>query len=156
MPLLKRSLIRRFMRSDPITIPPTVTVEQLVEEFIYRFHHKMFPVFDGDRLLGCVTTADVRDVPRNEWTIRTVGEIVRPCNETNTIHCNTDAVQALATMSRSGSSRLMVVDDHRLCGMVTLKGLLKFIELKVELDDELDNELDDSDDRHQMPQPIRV
>ena len=88
------------------------------------------------RLLGCVTTSDVRNVPRAEWTFRTVNDVAQKCNDENTIECNTDAVQALATMSRAGTSRLMVVEDNRLCGIVTLKDLLKFIELKVELEEE--------------------
>jgi hypothetical protein len=37
-------------------------------------------------------------------------------------------------MSKSGSSRLMVVERDQLRGIATLKDLLKFIELRIELD----------------------
>ncbi len=138
--LVRRALegetVRRFMHADPITVSPTTTIEQLVEDFVYRFHHKMFPVTEGDRLLGCVTTAEIRTVPRDQWAVRTASDIIQPCGEQNTIDVDMDAVRALATMSRSRASRLMVVDDDRLCGIVTLKDLLKFIELKVELEED--------------------
>jgi CBS domain-containing protein len=38
-------------------------------------------------------------------------------------------------MSRSGTSRLMVVENERLVGIITLKDLLRFLALKVELED---------------------
>jgi len=42
--------------------------------------------------------------------------------------------EALAAMSRSGASRLMVADGDRLLGILTLKDLLRFFSLKMELE----------------------
>ena len=127
--------VERFMHRNVVTVPPTTTVHQLVEDYIYQFHHKMFPVTDEGLLLGCVTTRDVQLVPRDEWDQRTVGEIVKPCVEENTILRGIDAMQALSTMSRNGASRLMVVENSHLEGILSLKDLLKFISLKVELEE---------------------
>lgn len=138
--LIRRALegepVERFMRADVITVPPSLTVQQLVEDYIYKHHHKMFPVTEEDRLLGCVTTRDVQQVPRGDWHQRTVGEIVAPCADTNTIRRDADAMQALSSMSRNGASRLMVVRDGHLEGILSLKDLLEFISLKVELEEE--------------------
>jgi Zn-dependent protease len=46
----------------------------------------------------------------------------------------TDAMEALSLMNRTGSSRLMVLEGDRLAGVISLKDLLKFLELKVELE----------------------
>ncbi|MEZ6097791.1 MAG: site-2 protease family protein [Pirellulaceae bacterium] len=127
--------VERFMHADVITVPPSATVDQLVEDYIYRHHHKMLPVTDDGRLLGCVTTREVQRVARGEWDQRTVGEIVKPCADENTIQRNADAMQALSNMSRNGASRLMVVEDGHLEGILSLKDLLKFISLKVELEE---------------------
>lgn len=127
--------VERFMHSDVITVPPAITVHQLVEDYVYRHHHKMFPVTDDGRLVGCVTTREVQQVPRGEWNQRTVGEIAKPCADENTIHRNADAMQALSNMSRNGASRLMVVENGHLEGILSLKDLLKFISLKVELEE---------------------
>ncbi|HUJ67152.1 MAG TPA: site-2 protease family protein, partial [Acidimicrobiales bacterium] len=85
--LLRQALsgesVRRFMQSQPVTVPRRLSLRQLVEEYIYRFHYKMFPVVDDGRLLGCVTTAQVRAVPREEWDRQTVGAIVEPCSPAN-------------------------------------------------------------------------
>lgn len=136
--LIRRALegepVERFMRGDVVTVPPSTTVHQLVEDYIYKHHHKMYPVTDDGRLLGCVTTRDVQGVSRGEWDQRTVGEIVKSCAEVNTIQRNADAMQALSNMSRNGASRLMVVEDGRLQGILSLKDLLELISLKVELE----------------------
>lgn len=137
--LVRRSLegetLQRFMRTNVVTVDPTLPVDRLVEDYMYRFHHKMFPVTDNGRLLGCVTTRDVQRVPREEWSQRTVGDIVEPCHNDNTIRSDEDVLSALASMSRTGASRLMVVEDGRLVGILSLKDLLDFISLKVELDE---------------------
>ena len=38
-------------------------------------------------------------------------------------------------MNQNGLSRLMVVDEGRLVGIIALKDMLKFLSLKVELED---------------------
>ncbi len=37
-------------------------------------------------------------------------------------------------MDRTGNSRLMVVDEERLVGIVTIKDILKFLDLKIDLE----------------------
>ncbi|MGB5813598.1 MAG: site-2 protease family protein [Thermoanaerobaculia bacterium] len=136
--LLRRNLegetVRRFMHPDPIAVPRAISVAELVEQYVYRYHYKLFPVVDEDRLLGCVTTHQVKELPREEWARQTVGSIATPCSPDNTVGPETDALEALGIMSRSGASRLMVVENERLVGIITLKDLLKFLALKVELE----------------------
>lgn len=107
--------VRRFMRTDPVTVSPNLSIEDLVEDYVYKKHFKMFPVVPegSETLAGCVTTSAVKKVPREEWNRHTVREVLQPCTAENTISLDTDAVKALAQISRSGLSRLMVVDhDH--------------------------------------------
>lgn len=139
--LIRRALegerVERFMNEDPIMVPPHTTVEDLVENYIYQYHYKMFPVVDRDRLVGCVSTRDVRAVPRHRWGEHTVGDIVDGCSSENTIHVDADAMEALAQMNRTSNSRLMVVaDDNRLEGVIALKDLLRFLSLKLDLEED--------------------
>jgi Zn-dependent protease len=127
--------IRRFMEPNPITVPPSISVEQLVEDYIYKYHFKMFPVVDSEKLMGCVTTKQVREIPREEWSRRTVGGLAAECSMENIIEPGADAIKALSIMSRTGNSRLLVVEKGRLLGVITLKDLMKFLALKVELED---------------------
>ena len=138
--LLRRELegepVQRFMNADPVAVPRQIAVSQLVEEYIYRHHHKMYPVVDGDRLVGCVTTREVKELARDEWSSQTVGAIARPCSDDNTVAADDDAMEALSKMHRSKASRLMVVDGDRLVGVLGLKDLLAFFSLRLELGDQ--------------------
>ena len=126
--------VARFMTPNPVTVPAATSVAELVDSYIFRYHHTLFPVVDDGRLLGCVTSRQVKDLPRDQWTSRTVGSLGAPCGPENTIAPDSDALDAMATMERSGQSRLMVVDGGQLVGVVTLKDLMQFLALKLELE----------------------
>jgi len=137
--LLRRALegetVRRFMHEDPVAVPRAISVRQLVDDYVYRTHHKLYPVLDGDRLVGCVTTRDVQQLPTDEWESSTVGAIMSACHESNTVAPDADAMDALSRMRRGNTTRLLVVEDaERLAGILTMKDLLQFFSLKLELE----------------------
>jgi Zn-dependent protease len=126
--------VRRFMVTEPVTVPYYISVGQLVEDYIYKHHFKMYPVLQEDRLIGCVSTREVKEIPRSEWDQHTVKEISKSCTGENTIPPNADAMAALALMNRTHNSRLMVVEDSHLLGIIALKDLLRFLSLKLDLE----------------------
>ncbi len=136
--MIRRALegepVRRFMQSDPVSVPRAASVRQLVEEYVYRYHHKLYPVEDRGRLVGCVTTRAVRELPKDEWERQSVGAIAEECDSSNTIGPDSDAMDALSTMQQQNVSRLIVVDGGELVGVLALKDLLQFFALKMELE----------------------
>jgi Zn-dependent protease/CBS domain-containing protein len=135
--LLRRTLegepVSRFMHPDPVTVPRAISVQELAQGYIHRYRFKMFPVVDdAGRLLGCVTDRHVRSLPREDWERQTVGALADRCSPENTIQASTDALEALSRMSRTGASRLMVVDGDRLLGILSLQDLLRVFSLKME------------------------
>jgi Zn-dependent protease/CBS domain-containing protein len=126
--------LQRFMNTNPVVVPASATVTQLVEDYVYRHHFKMYPVVN-EKLEGCVTTKQIKEVPRKEWPQITAGELAQKCTSENTITPQTDAVQALSQMRRNHASRLMVVEDGKLVGIIALKDMLEFLSLKIELDE---------------------
>jgi Zn-dependent protease/CBS domain-containing protein len=132
---LEGEKVSRFMNSNPVTIGPKLTIEELVNEYIYKYHYKLFPVVESGRLVGCITTREVKQFPRNQWSRHQVSEAAQPCSEANTIEYDADAMKALTLMNQTGSSRLMVLKDGRLAGILSLKDMLEFLSLKIELGD---------------------
>jgi len=137
--LLRRAFegepVARFMQTDPVTVPRQIPVSELVQDYVYRHHFKLYPVLDDSgRLIGCVTTRQVKELPRDEWETTTVGALAKHCSPENTVRPETDAMTALSAMSRTGISRLMVAEGDRLLGILTLKDLLRFFSLKMELE----------------------
>lgn len=127
--------VSRFMKQDPVTVTPDATIVDLVDDYVYRYHHSFFPVTQDDRLIGYISTRDIKQVPREKWNLVTVGDAVVPCTSENTVRPDEDAVRALSIMRRSGNSRLMVTSDDHLLGIITLKDMMKLLDLKMDLED---------------------
>ena len=122
---------------EPDTVSPDTSIEELVNEHLYKHQHKMFPVVsDSNTLEGCVTADQVKAVPREEWPEHKVAEIVKPCSPENTITPDTDSVEAIKLMNRSGNTKLMVVEGQRLVAVIALRDLLNFLSRKLELEGE--------------------
>lgn len=134
---LEGETISRFMRKDPITVSPSTTVKDLVENYVYKYHHRMYPVIKDGHLRGCITTKEIKEVPQDLWESKTVEEIVHACSTQNTISLNEDPVNALTLMNKTGNSRLLVVDGQDiLAGIITIKDLLSFLSLKFDLEED--------------------
>ncbi|HNU70771.1 MAG TPA: site-2 protease family protein [Thermodesulfobacteriota bacterium] len=131
---LEGESLERFINRNPVTVPPGISLEDLVEEYVYKYNFKMFPVQQNGTLMGCITTAQIKEVPREMWPSSSVGQMATPCSKDNTIEPNVDATKALARMSQTNQSRLMVVEDGRLAGIVSLKDMLRFLSMKLELE----------------------
>ena len=138
--LLRRMLegepVSKFMVADPISVSSDTSLQDVVEKYVYQYHHKVFPVTDEDgSLVGSISTARIKAVPHEDWPERTAGEVAEAADSDNTTRPDADALQALSTMSRKGLSRLLVVKDGQLEGILSLKDLMSFLSLKVELED---------------------
>ncbi len=132
--VLEGEPVRRFMQANPTVVSPDLSLKQLVEDYIYTFHYKMFPVVLDGKLQGCISTQQVKTIPREQWANHTVGELSNSCNRENSVSPDTDALKALEIMSRTNSSRLLVTEGDQLVGILSLKDLLQFFSLKVELE----------------------
>ncbi len=127
--------VQRFMHTQPVTVPADISIQSLVDDYLFRYDFKMFPVVkESDRLAGCVTSKDVKQIPKEEWTTHRVAEVVHPCSEENTVSPDTDALQVLSKMRDKGVSRLLVTERDHLVAVVSLKDLLSFVARKLELD----------------------
>jgi Zn-dependent protease/predicted transcriptional regulator len=131
---LKGEPVSRFMNKDVVTVPPQATIEELVEDYVYRHHYKFFPVAADGNLEGCISTRQIKEIPREEWDRHTVRELAGDCDAGNTVASGDDATAALSKMHQNGNSRLMVVDQGKLVGIISLKDLLRFLSLKLDLE----------------------
>jgi Zn-dependent protease len=127
--------VLHFMKANPITVRPYISIRELVDDFIYRYHFRTFPVTtDTGDVLGCVSTREVKQIPPDEWDRHTVREIAKPVTEANTIAPETDALKALVKMRENGTTGLMVTDHGRLLAIVSMRDLLKLLAAKMDLE----------------------
>lgn len=130
---LKGKTVEQYMTRNPQTISPDVSVADLIDEWIYRHSFEFFPVIDGDRLIGSVSLREVRAVPPAERARTRVGDIMLACSDENTIAPEATAAEALTKVQTGSASLLMVVQNHKLVGVIGLKDLMRVIAIKAEL-----------------------
>lgn len=134
--ILEGEPVRRFMTENPVTVAPDLPLDRFIEDYLYRHHHKCYPVVADGALCGVVGTRDLRGIERAGWSTTTVARVMRDVDDDASMSPDTDSIDALERMQRSGQSRMLVVDDERnLLGMLTLKDLVSFLSTKLELEE---------------------
>ncbi len=111
--------------SNPVTIHPKATLEEL-DETCGRYRLSGLPVVDDDEtLLGIITNRDLRFVPVAEWGLRTVGEVMTPM-PLITAPVGINRADATLLLRRHKLERLPIVDaDGHLAGLITVKDFVK-------------------------------
>lgn len=132
--ILQGQKVSKFMTKDVITVPPETKIDDFIENYIYKYHFKMFPVVSKDNLLGCVTLDGVKEIPKEERGNRTIDDIKKVCSQNNTISPDEEAMKAVAVLRENNSSRLMVVEGEKLVGIIALKDMLHYMTLKLDVD----------------------
>lgn len=125
--------VRQFMTVAPVAVTPDTSLADFLHQFVYRYHHRLFPVQDNGRLLGAISAAQLRGIPGEERMFRKVATATTPLATLPTVTPETGALQALGRMRETGRSRLLVVDHNRLAGIITARDLLDFISLEGEV-----------------------
>ena len=132
--MLSKTKVEHLMNPEPKTVPPEISTEEFVENYVYRYHFNMFPAMRNGEIVGCVSTEEVKKVPREQWATHPVEELLRPCSLENTIGPDESAQEALKKMTGSGVTRLLVMQENRLVGIITLKDMRGYIAQRMELE----------------------
>ncbi|TXG83184.1 MAG: IMP dehydrogenase [Thermomicrobiales bacterium] len=120
--------VKRFesgVLKDPITIPPEMTVREVLS--LTRAHKiSGLPVVEGGRVVGIVTNRDLRFETNLD---QPVSKIMTPRERLVTVREGTSTDDAKALMHKHRLERVLVVNgDFELRGLVTVKDILKSTE----------------------------
>lgn len=131
---LKGQTVRRYMTANPVTVPADIPIRSFVDDYLYHHAHDVFPVVRDDRLLGYIGLRQARSVPREDWNRTRVADVCRKYGEAFTVEAEADANEALERMQRNETGRLVVTDGERVVGMLVLKDLLRYLQLRGEVE----------------------
>jgi len=136
--LLQRALsgvrVSEIMTENVLTVLPSLTLDEIVNDYFLKHRFGRFPVAEGDKFLGVITIHDVKKIPREKWAFTKVGEIVQYSAKPLTVGPDNDAVHALMQMAREELGHLLVVDkEKKLIGIITRTDIIRLIKVKTEL-----------------------
>lgn len=117
--------VKRFesgVVKDPITINSKMTVREVLE-LIRRHTISGVPVVEGKKVVGIVTNRDLRFENNLDQTIK---HIMTPKSRLVTVKEDTAREEVLALLHKHRLERLLVVNDKfELCGLITVKDIVK-------------------------------
>jgi len=125
--------VSKIMTPDPPTIPPSMSLEDVVNDyFLQRGERSVAVARDGDVLMGLIAYSDTRKVPRTEWGSRAAGEVMTPVSQLIRVSPDDNIDVAVKHMAERHFNQLPVVSDGRLVGMIARVNVLRFLEVKDE------------------------
>ncbi len=125
--------VSQVMTRQLITVPSTLLVQQLVDDYLLRYRYQSFPVMNGEALVGIVTTEHARALERSRWPSATVADVMERNLTAYSVRPSDDVLRAIALMTQANVGRLLVIEDGRLAGMVTRRGITELLQMKLAL-----------------------
>jgi CBS domain-containing protein len=120
------------MVSDFITIPPGVSLMQLVRDYIRPNRYRSFVVATDGRLQGVVNIENIRKVPQNRWDMTTAASAMTPANKVITADPDEEGVSVAEKMEEHKLDGIPVVRDGVVMGLVTRNSLARAMQMRAQ------------------------
>ncbi len=116
--------VRDLMVPTPTTLSPGQTIGELMDGVVWTDRQDAYPVVEDGRLVGLLPFRQIADVPRGEWSTRTVGERMLPIAVVPVLAGDESLEHALSSLS-GGLDRGVVVADGDAVGVISLADLAR-------------------------------
>ncbi|MBF2018447.1 MAG: site-2 protease family protein [Rivularia sp. T60_A2020_040] len=135
--MLERLRVREVATLNPETVPASLTLQELMDEYFFNRSYQSFPVMENDRPIGLVTLNQVKQVPRDEWNRRTVRDIMLPVGMGITVHLGDNMMQVVEKMREARSQRLLVTNNGNLQGIISATDLANTLQRQREFGEDI-------------------
>ncbi len=128
MDMLQGHTASEVMTTNCICVSQYLTLDELVQSYISQTNRRCFPVVDEGRVFGLVTIYHVKKTPKERWTVTTVGDVMIPLGQLETLKPDDNLSDVLDKMSTGNVNQMPVIEDGRMIGMVEWDILFAFIQ----------------------------
>jgi Zn-dependent protease/predicted transcriptional regulator len=125
--------VRDIMSTDCAMVDAEMRVQTLVDEHLLRTGHRCYVVGGPGRILGLITSHEVKGVARERWPTTTLSDVMRPIDQLRTIQPDMLAIDALRLMGREDVNQLPVISAGKFEGMVGRRHILQLLQARAEL-----------------------
>jgi len=125
--------VRQLMVGNPVIIPAHMPIDEIIEDYFYRFGHKVFPVVRGEVLLGWVRLEDIGKLAVKERARLTAFDVLSRDALDRTVSPDSSVTHAMDIMRKHNTSRLLVTSNGKLKGILTLKDIMNHVAVRQEI-----------------------
>lgn len=115
------------LRSDIQSVSSDTSVQDLIDQHIIGKGHRYFLVKGENKTLGLLTIHRIKEIPHEERKDTHVSEIMIPETEVRKIDYTDNLWNSLKEMDHDGVNQLLVMEDHKIAGILSRDGILSFI-----------------------------
>lgn len=85
---------------------------------------------DDGKFLGIITLKEIKDVPRKDWSIVKVSDVLVPHNKKWEVTPDSDVMRALELMIKEDKGRIIVMENEQVVGLITRNGIARYLQIK--------------------------
>ena len=121
------------MSPDYPTVEAYTNLNTFAEEHLMRTGRRFFVVLLNGSPEGIITPNEISPVPQPQWSYKTVADVMRPLEGTQTVGPNTPIVEALEMMAHQDLNQLPVIKEGRLAGLISRAHILQLLQTRAQL-----------------------
>jgi Zn-dependent protease len=131
---LRRVRARDVVAQDETTVPPGLSVAELIEQYLLPTNRRAVAVTDNGRLVGIVTLSDILKVPVSERAKVSVAEVMGGRDGMFTVPADARVQDAVELLAEHDLEQVPVMDGLRYVGMLTRADVMRQLQLREALD----------------------
>lgn len=120
--------VRQIMSRNVQTVSPDSTLEHLADLF-YRYKYGAFPVVQDQKVIGMIALSQLSDVSKEQWQETTAEQVMTKTANLVKVSPDTDAVEVMMKMASENIGRVLVMENHRLVGILSRTDMMKLINM---------------------------
>jgi Zn-dependent protease/predicted transcriptional regulator len=113
-----------------IAVDNSISISELVNEYVFHYHYRAFPVLKHGRFIGMIDVRSIKGVPTAAWPTTKIAGYLSDARDYCVLDPETDANDALHILMSRNCSKAPVVSNGVLLGILTRSDLHKLVALR--------------------------
>jgi Zn-dependent protease/predicted transcriptional regulator len=120
----------REIMTPPIAVNTSMTISQFVNDYVFHYHYRAFPVVESNRFVGMIDVRCIKRVPPAQWATTNVASYLSDPSTYCKLDPDMNATDALRVLLNKSCGKAPVVRNNTLLGILTRSDLIKLVSLK--------------------------
>lgn len=112
------------MIRNPVVVSPELTLSEFVNQVMLKHRISFAPVVADGVLIGQIDKEVLAAIDRDNWTNTRIGDVFAGLDVAATIPPDLPVEKLMMLIAQTGTRKFLVVDDHKLVGVITLANLI--------------------------------
>jgi Zn-dependent protease len=131
--LLRGVRVHDMMCRQPVAVDAADHLQAVVDRFFLRHPYKAYPVVKDAQFAGMLALRAIQEIPREQWETTTVLEVISRRPAEPVLKPQEPVLAALKRLAETGQSRLPVVENGVLVGLLCGRDVMDYMEVRAGL-----------------------